>query len=85
VQSGRTTRSQLNRAAILLERLDVPGVAVALNRVSRDRVDPALVRDVEEFQRQLKKQRGTALVARASQRATRDTHPPEAVNETARV
>jgi polysaccharide biosynthesis transport protein len=81
VQSGRTTRSQLNRAAIVLERLDVPGVAVALNRVSRDRVDPALIRDVEEFQRQLKKQRGTTLVARASQRAaTRDAQPREAVN-----
>jgi Mrp family chromosome partitioning ATPase len=71
VQSGRTTRAQLNRAANLLERLDVPGVAVTLNRISRDRVDPALVRDVEEFQRQLKKQRGTTLVASASQRAER--------------
>jgi cellulose biosynthesis protein BcsQ len=71
VQSGRTTRAQLNRAANLLERLDVPGVALTLNRVSRDRVDPALVRDVEEFQRQLKKQRGTTLVASASQRAER--------------
>jgi hypothetical protein len=49
----------------------VPGVAVTLNRISRDRVDPALVRDVEEFQRQLKKQRGTTLVASASQRAER--------------
>jgi hypothetical protein len=81
VQSGRTTRAQLNRAANLLERLDVPGVAVTLNRVSRDRVDPALVRDVEEFQRQLKKQRGTTLVASASQRAERNARASEAVNE----
>ena len=93
VQSGRTTRSQLNRAATVLERLDVPGVAVALNRVSRDRVDPALVRDVEEFQRQLRKQRGTTLVATASQRAAEQAaarhRAPEAVNggrtETAHV
>jgi hypothetical protein len=89
VQSGRTTRAQLNRAANLLERLDVPGVAVTLNRVSRDRVDPALVRDVEEFQRQLKKQRGTTLVASASQRAERNARASEAVNggraESARV
>jgi uncharacterized protein involved in exopolysaccharide biosynthesis/cellulose biosynthesis protein BcsQ len=81
VQSGRTTRAQLNRAANLLERLDVPGVAVTLNRVSRDRVDPALVRDVEDFQRQLKKQRGTTLVASASQRAERNARASEAVNE----
>jgi uncharacterized protein involved in exopolysaccharide biosynthesis/cellulose biosynthesis protein BcsQ len=81
VQSGRTTRAQLNRAANLLERLDVPGVAVTLNRVSRDRVDPALVRDVEDFQRQLKKQRGTTLVASASQRAERNGRASEAVNE----
>lgn len=85
VQSGRTTRQQLTRAANLLERLDVPGVAVTLNRVSRDRVDPALVRDVEEFQRQLRKQRGTTLVATASQRAAeqaaaRANRAPEAVN-----
>ncbi|HEY3990183.1 MAG TPA: hypothetical protein VGM02_12855 [Acidobacteriaceae bacterium] len=94
VQSGRTTRAQLNRAATLLERLDVPGVAVTLNRVSRDRVDPALVRDIEEFQRQLRKQRGTTLVATASQRAAeqataREVRAPEAVNggrtETAHV
>jgi hypothetical protein len=86
VQSGRTTRAQLNRAATVLERLDVPGVAVALNRVNRDRVDPALVRDVEEFQRQLRKQRGTTLVTTASRRGPR---PPGAVSggrtETARV
>ena len=74
VQSGRTTRAQLNRAANLLERLDVPGVAVTLNRVSRDRVDPALVRDVEDFQRQLKKAarhyaRGFGFTARRAERA----------------
>jgi polysaccharide biosynthesis transport protein len=74
VQSGRTTRAQLNRAAKVLERLDVPGVAVALNRVSRKHVDPGLIRDVEDFQRQLRKQRGTTLVA------TRGARTAEAVN-----
>jgi polysaccharide biosynthesis transport protein len=74
VQSGRTTRAQLQRAAKLLERLDVPGVAVTLNRVSRKHVDPALIRDVEEFQRQLRKQRGATLVA------TRGARAAEAVN-----
>jgi hypothetical protein len=52
-------------------------------------VDPALVRDVEDFQRQLKKQRGTTLVASASQRAERNARASEAVNggraESARV
>jgi cellulose biosynthesis protein BcsQ len=90
VQSGRTTRAQLNRAATVLERLDVPGVAVALNRVSRHHVDPALVRDVEEFQRQLKKQRGTTLVATAPPRTTaRGARSAETIQggrtETARV
>lgn len=83
VQSGRTTRHQLNRAAKLLERLDVPGVAVALNRVTRDRVDPALVRDVEEFQRQLRKQRGSTLVATAAR--TSDAGRSRAAAEPART
>jgi polysaccharide biosynthesis transport protein len=60
-QSGRTTRKQLERAASLLERLHVPGVAVALNRVNPSHADAALRQDVLDFQQQLKKQRGTAL------------------------
>jgi hypothetical protein len=63
VQSGRTTRAHLRRAAQLLERLNVPGVSVALNRVERRRADPALTQDIEEFQRQLGRQRGTSLSA----------------------
>jgi uncharacterized protein involved in exopolysaccharide biosynthesis/Mrp family chromosome partitioning ATPase len=60
-QSGRTTRKQLERSATLLERLHVPGVAVALNRVNPSHADAALRQDVLDFQQQLKKQRGTAL------------------------
>jgi succinoglycan biosynthesis transport protein ExoP len=60
-QSGRTTRKQLERSASLLERLHVPGVAVALNRVNPSHADAALRQDVLDFQQQLKKQRGTAL------------------------
>ena len=60
VQSGRTTRAHLRRAAQLLERLHVPGVSIALNRVERRRADLALSRDIEEFQRQLGRQRGTS-------------------------
>ncbi len=68
VESGRATKTQLARAAQLLERLDVPGVAVALNRVSRERADISLTRDVEDFQRQLRKQRSTALAHNQARR-----------------
>ena len=60
-QSGRTTRKQLERSAALLERLHVPGVAVALNRVDPGHADAALRQDVLDFQQQLKKQRGKGL------------------------
>jgi Mrp family chromosome partitioning ATPase/uncharacterized protein involved in exopolysaccharide biosynthesis len=60
-QSGRTTRTQLKRSAALLEKLHVPGVAVVLNRIQPDRADAALRQDIEDFQQQLKKQRGTAI------------------------
>ncbi|MGI8773071.1 MAG: GumC family protein [Acidobacteriaceae bacterium] len=56
-QSGRTTRNQLRRAAQVLERLNVPGVSVALNRIERKHVDAALASDIEDFQRQLSRQR----------------------------
>ena len=67
-QSGRTTRKQLERAASLLERLHVPGVAVALNRVDPSHADAALRQDVLDFQQQLKKQRGTALTKQYTRR-----------------
>jgi Mrp family chromosome partitioning ATPase/capsular polysaccharide biosynthesis protein len=59
-QSGRTKRAQLKRSAALLEKLHVPGVAVVLNRILPDRADAALRQDIEDFQQQLKKQRGAA-------------------------
>ena len=63
-QSGRTTRSQLKRSAALLEKLHVPGVAVVLNRVQPDRADAALRQDIEDFQQQLKKQRGSSALTK---------------------
>jgi hypothetical protein len=63
-QSGRTTRNQLKRSAALLEKLHVPGVAVVLNRVQPDRADAALRQDIEDYQQQLKKQRGTAAITK---------------------
>jgi len=63
-QSGRTTRNQLKRSAALLEKLHVPGVAVVLNRVQPDRADAALRQDIEDYQQQLKKQRGTSALTK---------------------
>jgi Mrp family chromosome partitioning ATPase/uncharacterized protein involved in exopolysaccharide biosynthesis len=71
-QSGRTTRKQLQRSASLLERLHVPGVAVALNRVNPSHADAALRQDVLDFQQQLKKQRGTALTKQYTRRIPQD-------------
>ena len=67
-QSGRTTRTQLRRSASLLEKLHVPGVAVVLNRITADRADAALRQDIQDFQQQLKKQRGTGIIRQAPRR-----------------
>ncbi len=71
-QSGRTTRKQLERSASLLERLHVPGVAIALNRVHPSRADAALRQDVVDFEQQLKKQRGTGLSRQYTRRIPTD-------------
>ncbi len=60
-QAGRTKRAQLKRSAVLLEKLHVPGVAVVLNRIQPEHADAALRQDIEDFQQQLKKQRGTTI------------------------
>jgi hypothetical protein len=54
----------LKRSAALLEKLHVPGVAVVLNRIHPDRADSALRKDIEDFQQQMVKQRGTKALAR---------------------
>jgi polysaccharide biosynthesis transport protein len=61
-QSGRTTRNQLLRAAKVLERLNVPGVSVALNRIERKHIDAALASDIGDFQRQLSRQRALSPI-----------------------
>lgn len=66
-QSGRTTRNQLRRAAQILERLNVPGVSVALNRIDRKHADAALASDIEDFQRQLSKNRAFPLTGAPKQ------------------
>jgi polysaccharide biosynthesis transport protein len=66
-QSGRTTRNQLRRAAKVLERLNVPGVSVALNRIERKHIDAALASDIGDFQKQLSRQRTLAPIGASKQ------------------
>lgn len=58
VRSSSTTRQELTRSARLLERLEVAGVAVVLNKVGRERADAALRRDLVEYERSLHRGRG---------------------------
>ncbi len=66
LSSGQSTRKQLLRAARLLERLEVAGVGVVLNRIGRHSMDSALAEDISDFEQQLRKQRGFAREQTAS-------------------
>jgi hypothetical protein len=50
VRSSATTKAELDRSARLLERLQVAGVAVVLNKVSRDRADRALRGELARYE-----------------------------------
>ena len=60
VRSGMTTKQQLDRAARLLERLEVAGVAVVLNKVSQDHADRAMRKEFEGYEHSLRKRRSVA-------------------------
>jgi len=49
VKSSSTTRQELDRAARLLDRLEVAGVAVVLNKVSLERADNALKMELTRY------------------------------------
>jgi polysaccharide biosynthesis transport protein len=53
VKSSSTTRQELDRAARLLERLEVAGVAVVLNSVSQGRADNALKKELAKYEQAL--------------------------------
>ncbi len=53
VKSGTTTKQELDRAARLLERLDVAGVAVILNKMSQDRADRALKIEFNRYEQSI--------------------------------
>jgi len=50
VKSSSTTRQELDRAARLLDRLEVAGVAVVLNMVSQERADSALKTELARYE-----------------------------------
>ena len=56
VKAGTTTKQELHRAARLLERLQVAGVAVVLNKVQLDRADRDLRRELRGFKQPRRKQ-----------------------------
>ncbi len=49
-EAGKTTRSELVRATRLLERLQIPGMAIVLNKMSYSRVNRATRNDVSAFE-----------------------------------
>ncbi len=50
VKSSTTTRQELDRAARLLDRLEVAGVAVVLNKISHERADSALKTELSRYE-----------------------------------
>jgi capsular polysaccharide biosynthesis protein len=71
VKASATTKQELDRAARLLERLEVSGVAVILNKISLGRTDYALKSELQSYERLLRRRRsksakGSAQRERAS-------------------
>lgn len=57
VRSSSTTKQELDRAARLLERLDVAGVAVVLNKISLERADGPLKRELRRYEQSFRQRR----------------------------
>jgi hypothetical protein len=70
VKSSTTTKQELDRAARLLERLEVAGVAVILNSVSLDRADRALRSEFHKYEQSLHRRRSPAKKESARQGET---------------
>jgi len=60
VKSSTTTKPELDRAARLLDRLEVAGVAVILNKISLERADHALRREFHRYEQSLRKRHSAA-------------------------
>jgi hypothetical protein len=63
VKSGMTTKQELHCAARLLERLRADGVAVILNKMSQDRADGALKRELNRYEESFRKRRPATAAA----------------------
>jgi hypothetical protein len=57
VKASTTTRQELDRAAQLLERLEVAGVAVVLNKISQGRADRAMKKEFRRYEQSLQQRR----------------------------
>jgi hypothetical protein len=57
VKSSTTTKQELDRAARLLERLDVAGVAVVLNKIRLERADRALKTELSRYEQSFRQRR----------------------------
>jgi hypothetical protein len=57
VKSSATTKQELDRAARLLERLDVAGVAVVLNKMGLERADSAMKMELNRYEQSLRLRR----------------------------
>jgi succinoglycan biosynthesis transport protein ExoP len=66
VNASTTTKQELDRAAQLLERLEVAGVAVVLNRISQGRADRAMKKEFRRYEQSLQQRR--SAVERATAR-----------------
>jgi polysaccharide biosynthesis transport protein len=70
VKSSSTTKQELNRAARLLERLEVAGVAVILNKINLDRADRALRKEFRGYEQSLRIRRAAEVKAAAQRTKT---------------
>jgi uncharacterized protein involved in exopolysaccharide biosynthesis len=61
VKSSATTKQELDRAARLLERLEVAGVAVVLNKISMDRADCEMQKELFRYEQSYKQRRSTPV------------------------
>ncbi len=59
VKSGSTTKQEVDRAARLLERLDVAGVAVVLNQISVNRADRAMKKELRGYEQSYRQRRSS--------------------------
>lgn len=61
VKSSATTKQELDRAARLLERLSVAGVAVVLNKINLERADRALKQELRIYEQSFRHRRSTPV------------------------